>query len=221
VPTRLANVRTLLHINERATFPLWLKVVVTLLYAYIARGTWQQYSTLNFLWFSHIGLMGLVLSLWLENSLLASMMLLNTLVADGIGWTLDLVVALISGRHPFGATAYMFDQTIPLHIRLIGLFHIVSPALLAWVVYKLRYDRRALAAQTLFAWCLLFVCVLLTDPALNINCVFGPGTKRQTFLPGWLYFAILLVYVPLAFYLPVHLVLTRLLKWDRPPRLPV
>jgi hypothetical protein len=89
------------------------------------------------------------------------------------------------------------------------------PALLVWMIYKLRYDRRALAAQTLFCWLVLLVCVLFTDPALNINCVLGPGTQRQTFIPAWLYFGILMIYVPLAFYLPIHLLLRRVLKWDR------
>ena len=212
MPTRLADLR---RVRERAIFPLWLKIVVTLGYLYISRGTWQQYSALNFLWFSHIGFAGAVLALWFESRLLASMMLLNTFVADGVGWTLDLLVALVSGRHPFGATAYMFDQRIPILVRCLSLFHVVVPALLVWMVYKLRYDRRALAAQTLFCWLVLLVCVLFTDPSLNINCVWGPGTQRQTLLPAWLYFVILMAYAPLAFYLGVNLLLRRVLKWDR------
>ena len=215
MPTRTADLRRLLRIDQQATFPLWLKIAVTLFYAYISRGTWQQYTAFNFLWFSHIGFAGAVLALWLESRLLASMMLLNTFVADGVGWTLDLLVALVSGRHPFGATAYMFDHRIPIMVRGLSLFHVVVPALLAWMVHELRYDRRALVAQTLLAWLVLLFCVSFTDPALNINCVFGPGTQRQHFMLAWLYFLVLLIYVPLAFYLPIHLVLTRLLTWDR------
>jgi hypothetical protein len=110
----------------------------------------------------------------------------------------------------------MFDQRIPILVRCLALFHVVVPVLLLWMVYRLRYERRALVAQTLLAWIVLLFCVLFTDPALNINCVFGPGTQRQTFMPAWLYFTVLLIYVPLAFYLPIHLALTRWLKWDRP-----
>jgi hypothetical protein len=157
-----------------------------------------------------------VLALWLESRLLASMALLNTFVADGVGWTLDLLVALVSGRHPFGATAYMFDQRIPIIVRCLALFHVVVPALLVWMVYRLGYDRRALVAQTLLAWTVLLLCVSFTDPALNINCVFGPGTQRQTLMPACLYFVILTIYVPLAFYVPIHLLLRRWLKWDWP-----
>ena len=126
VPTRLAELRRLLRVDEHATFPLWLKVAVTLSYVFISRRTWQQYSAFNFLWFSHIGFMGAVLALWLESRLLASMILLNTFVADGVGWTLDLLVALVSGRHPFGATAYMFDQRIEMGpaTRVLGVKHI-------------------------------------------------------------------------------------------------
>ena len=216
VPTRLAELRRLLHIDEHARFPLWLKIAATLFYAIIMPKTWKHYTFLNFLWFSHIGLIGTVLALWLESRLLASMVLLNTFVADGVGWTLDLLVALVSGRHPLGATAYMFDQRIPSLVRCLSLFHVVVPALLAWMVYRLGYDRRALVAQTLLAWIVLLFCVSFTDPALNINCVFGPGTRRQTFMPEWLYFVILMIYVPLAFYMPIHLLLTRWLQWGWP-----
>lgn len=157
--------------------------------------------------------MGTVVALWFENRLLASMMLLNSFIADGVGWTFDLLVAQVSGYHPLGATAYMFEAAIPLRVRLLSLFHVVVPALLAWMVYKLRYDRRAIVFQTLLAWTVLVICLLLTDPVMNINCVFGPGTKRQVFLPAWLYFVTLLLYVPLGLYLPVHLTLVRALKW--------
>lgn len=199
--------------NQSAAFPLWLKLIVTFFYIFISHGVWEQYSALNFLWFSHIGFMGTVVALWLENRLLASMMLLNSFIADGVGWTFDLLVALVSGRHPFGATAYMFDAAIPLTMRLLSLFHVVVPALLAWMVYKLRYDGRAIVLQTLLAWAVLVICVLLTDPVMNINCVYGPGTKRQVFMPEWLYFVTLLLYVPLGLYLPVHLTVVRALKW--------
>ena len=182
--------------NQSTRLPLWLKLIATLVYVVICYGTWKQYSTLNFLWFSHIGFMGTVVALWFENRLLASMMLLNSFIADGVGWTLDLLVALVSGHHPFGATAYMFDAAIPLTVRLLSLFHVAVP-LLIWMVYKLRYDRRAIVFQTLLAWTVLVICVLLTDPVMNINCVFGPGTKRQVFMPAWLYFVILVLYVPL------------------------
>src|SRR5207245_2260301 len=70
-------------------------------------------------------------------------------------------------------------------------------------------ERAPFVAQTLLAWIVLLFCVSFTHPALNINCVFGPGTQRQTFMPEWLYFAILMIYVPLAFYLPIHLLLRR------------
>src|SRR5262245_12740023 len=107
---------------SRSTIPLWFKAVVTVLYVIISYGTWRQYSALNFLWFSQIGFAGAVLALWLESRMLASMMLLNTFVADGVGWTLDLIVAGVWGSHPFGATEYMFDHRIPLFVRSLSLF---------------------------------------------------------------------------------------------------
>jgi len=177
---------------------------------------WNQYTALNFLWFSHIGLIGTVLALWLESRLLASMVLLNTFVADGVGWTLDLLVALVSGRHPFGATAYMLTSGSPSSSTAYRSF--TSSYRRCWPGWFTGSAMigRAFLAQTLLAWIVLLLCVSFTNPALNINCVFGPGTQRQTFMPEWLYFVILMIYLPLAFYLPIHLLLRRWLKWDRP-----
>ncbi len=183
----------------RSAVSLWLKIPLTVLYVIISVGTMRQYSAFNFLWFSQIGFAGTVLALWSESRLLASMMLLNTFVADGVGWTLDFIVALATGRHPFGATAYMFDQRIPLAVRALSLFHVGLPVLLAWMVHKFSYARAAILAQALVALLVLTVRSLFTDPALNINCVFGPGTQRQTLLPAGMYFPLLLIFVPLAF----------------------
>ena len=49
----------------------------------------------------------------------------------------------------------------------------------------------------------------LTDPAENVNWVYGLG-RRQAALPPWAYLALLFVAFSLAFYLPPHLVVTYL-----------
>lgn len=52
---------------------------------------------------------------------------------------------------------------------------------------------------------------LLTDPSDNINWVFGPGGAPQQTLPPLAYLGLLMALLPLAVYLPTHLLFTRVL----------
>jgi len=140
-------------------------------------------------------------------------MLLNVLIADGVGWNLDFIVGLVAGRHPIHATNYMFDPAIPLFIRSLSLYHLITPWLLVWMVHRLGYDRRALVAQTILGCTALAFVFLFTNPASNINAVFSPTTSLQTLMPAWIYLVIVMLYCALGFYLPVH-VLMRRLRWD-------
>jgi len=201
---------TFLRIDAHATFPLWMKVVALLFLCVFIYSSWNNYGLTNFLWFSCAGLIGAVLALCLESRMLASMMLLATFMADVVGWGGDFLFKLLMDWHPFGATRYMFDQRISTFSRVISLYHLIVPPLLAWMVHKLRYDTRALPAQTLCSTIILLLSYALTDPARNVNCVYGLGDQPQTYLPGWLWLVVVVVYVPVAFYLPVHLLLRRL-----------
>jgi hypothetical protein len=204
----------ILHIGAHATFPLWIKFTAILFLCVFIVTNWSNYGLLVFLWFSCIGLIGAVLALWLESRILASMMLLMTIVADEVAWGGDFLFRLLVGWHPLGATRYMFDQRISMFVRAISFYHLVVPVLLVWMVYKLRYDPRAFAAQTLFCTVILMFSYTLSEPANNINCVFGLGAQPQSYVHPWLYLAAVMVYVPVAFYLPVHLLL-RKLGWDQ------
>ena len=53
------------------------------------------------------------------------------------------------------------------------------------------------------------VTYLFTDPARNINWVFGLGDTPQTWLPAPLYLMGLMLLFPLCVYLPTHLVLQK------------
>jgi hypothetical protein len=106
----------------------------------------------------------------------------------------------------------MFNQGIPRFTRALSFYHPVVPALLAWMVYRLGYDKRALYVQTLFGWLVLLVCYAFTNPEQNINCVFGLSPQPQTHVSPWLYLAGVMLYVSLGFYLSVHLLLRRL-RW--------
>ena len=186
--------------------PLWLKILVTLFVCILIPVYWLKYGPSNFLWFSDIALLA---ALWLENRLLASIMLLAAALPE-LMWNLDFFSRLIFGRHVTGMTRYMFDRELSLSLRALSLFHVALPLLLGWLVYRLGYDPRALVAQIALAWIVLPITYLLTDPADNINWVFGPGDKPQTWMPPILYLPLLMLFLPLCVYLPMHWALLKL-----------
>jgi hypothetical protein len=64
-------------------------------------------------------------------------------------------------------------------------------------------------AATALAWVVLPITYLLTEPADNINWVFGPGSKPQTWMRPVLYLLLLMLTLPLCVYLPTHRVLLK------------
>jgi hypothetical protein len=189
--------------------PVWVKVSYTLFLCVLVPVYWVQYGPKNFLWFSDVALLVTAAALWLESPLLASMMTLAVALPE-LAWNVGFFGRLIFGADVTGLAGYMFDATRPLYLRALSLFHVVLPALLVWTVYRFGYDRRAWAAQTLLALGVLPVTYWVTDPADNINWVFGPGGKPQARIPPPLYLALLMLFFPLAVYLPTHWLLSRL-----------
>jgi hypothetical protein len=51
----------------------------------------------------------------------------------------------------------------------------------------------------------------LTGPDDNVNWVYGPGSRAQTVMPRWLYLVLVMILFPVVIYLPLHLLLSRLL----------
>ena len=123
-----------------------------------------------------------------------------------LAWILDFV----TGSRLLGMATYMFDAELPLYLRALSLFHIMLPVVMIFLLYRLGYDRRALMTQTLLIWVVLPVTYLVTNPADNINLVFGLGKEPQTFLHPLLYLSLEMVLLPVVICLPAHLVLLRL-----------
>ena len=187
--------------------PLWLKVSFTLFVLILLPVYWRQYGPGNFLWFSDIALLLTVPALWLESSLLASMILISIGLLELL-WILDFFVRLIGGVSVTGLSAYMFDSEISLSIRALSLFHIVLPILVVWMVSRLGYDGRALVAQTALAWIVLPMSYLMTKRSENINWVYGLGSRPQRWMSSRLYLALVMLLFPILIYLPTHLVLS-------------
>jgi hypothetical protein len=189
--------------------PLWLKLAHTLFLCVLVPIYWRQWGPRNFLWFSDIALITATIALWLESSALASTMALAVGIPE-LAWNVDFLARLVSGRHPFGLSEYMFDRSKPRYLRALSLFHITLPVLLVWMVARLGYDRRAWAFQTALAFVVLPVTYWLTEPADNVNWVYGPGSRPQTWMPAPVWLLCALVLFPLVLYLPAHLALLRL-----------
>ncbi len=105
----------------------------------------------------------------------------------------------------------MFDPHLPWLIRLLSLFHVVTPPLLLWAISQLGYDERGWKLQTLTAWIIVPINYFWR-PATDVNWARGLFFREQHIVTGWLYLAGYLIAVPLAVYWPTHLLLW---KWSR------
>jgi hypothetical protein len=187
--------------------PLWLKVVWTAWLLVWAPFYWRHYGPQNFLWLCDIANILVGVALWLESPLLFSVQALSIGVVQTL-FALDFFWRLVLGSHLTGGTEYMFDPARPLHIRVLSLFHLAIPPLLGWAIVRFGYDRRAFTIQTILAWVILPLS-LLFGPVKDVNWVYGPYERLQTWVSAGLWFAVCMVGFPLLLYLPTHLALSR------------
>ncbi len=189
--------------------PVWLKIGYTLYACFLVPAYLQQHGPANFLWFSDIALLMMVLALWFESRLFASMMAVAVFLPELV-WNIDFFFRLITGVELFGFNSYMFDSHIPLLIRGLSIFHTVLPALLIWTLHRIGYDKRALIWQTALAAIVLPLSYLTTNRADNVNLVHGLGETPQSLLPAPLFILVLLLLLFFAVYLPTHFVFNQL-----------
>jgi hypothetical protein len=189
--------------------PLWLKVGYTAFVCVLVPIYWRHYGPGNFLWFSDICLLIAVVALWLESSLLTSMIALSILLLD-LAWNLDFFAKLITNTSITGLSAYMFTRETSLLIRALSIFHVFFPALIVWMLFRLGYDPRALVIQTLLAWVLFPLSYFFTRRSENVNWVHGFGNKPHRWLAPPLHVLLLMILFPLVIYLPTHFVLQKI-----------
>jgi hypothetical protein len=84
------------------------------------------------------------------------------------------------------------------------------PPLLIWATGRLGYDPRGWKLQTLTAWILVPINYFWR-PEQNVNWARGLFFREQHVMPGLVYLAAYLIFVPLVVYYPTH----RLLQWWR------
>jgi hypothetical protein len=207
-----------------AGIPLPVKLAYSAFVALLIPVYATNYGFANFLYFCDIALFITLVGLWREDAFLVSMAAVGIL-ASQLLWLVDYF-AHFAGFSITGVTEYMFDSSKSLFLRSLSLFHGWLPVLLIYLVGRLGYDRRALAAWTVLAWVVLLVCYNFMPPptpspgnaAVNINYVFGVSdTAAQTWMPPLAWLSCLMVGLPALLYVPTHLALTRLWPGRRVP----
>ena len=102
----------------------------------------------------------------------------------------------------------MFDPHLSLAVRLLSLFHLVTPPLLLWAIWRLGYDPRGWKLQTVLTWIVIPINHYWR-PEQNVNWARGLFYQEQHFVPGIVYLFGYLVAVPLLIYFPTHVFLER------------
>jgi hypothetical protein len=181
-----------------------LKILYTLMVGIVVPVYWYDHGPVNFLWFSDIALLVMLPALWLECSFLVSMMAVGVLPME-FAWLIDF----LTGGNLLGIADYMFGAgEMPIYLRVLSGFHIVLPFVMLFSLFRLGYDGRAFPAQTLLTLVILPVTYFFSDPAQNINWVYGPG-NQQTIMPPLVYLGMLMMALPIVVYMPMHFILRK------------
>ena len=203
-----------------ARIPLWTKLAYSAFVAVLVPYYLSAYGPTNFLYFCDMALLLTLVALWAESPLLASSCAVGILLPQAV-WMLDFLGSVIG--LPFtGMTAYMFQDSLPLFTRFLSFFHFWLPLVLAWLVWRLGYDRRGVWLWWPLAWAAMWLSYLYipmppapaSNPGLpvNVNYVFGFNDKApQTWLPAPAFFAAMLVALPAVVLWPTHLILQRVM----------
>jgi hypothetical protein len=204
--------------HQQQRLPLALKLAYTAFMAVFLPVYWHYYGPTNFLYFCDTALILTLIGIWPENALLISMCAVGLLIPQ-IYWAFDFLVNA-AGHSLTGITDYMFETKRSLFLRGLSLFHGWLPFLLIYLVWKIGYDRRAFWSWTVLAWVLLLVCFFLMPPPMpdpglmpvNINYVWGLSDYApQPWVPPYVWFAGLMIGLPLLVFAPTHLVLARVM----------
>jgi hypothetical protein len=191
--------------NSVMRLPLWLKIGWTIWLLVWAPAYWVHYGAQNFLYFCDLGNLLIGAALWLESPLLFSWAATGVLVFQ-LAFTVDLVSTVLFKAHWIGGTEYMFDASLPLWVRLLGLFHVVTPPLLLWAIKRLGYDERGWRLQTLMTW-MVAPINYFWRPQYDVNWTRGPNGHEQHFVPGPVYLLAYLIVIPCLFFGPAHIFL--------------
>jgi len=199
--------------------PLATKLFLTLYVAVMVPIYLTTYGPTNFLFFCDMALLLTLVAMWSGSALLVSAAAVGILLPQLL-WAVDFLSTLM-GMPITGMTEYMFQESIPLHVRFLSFFHFWLPFLLIWLLGKTGYDHRGLPLWMVIAFTSLYICYFfmpappapVTDPALpvNINYVYGFSDQgTQKWMPEVAWFVLLQLMLVFLVFLPSHWALKRL-----------
>ncbi|HEU4339089.1 MAG TPA: hypothetical protein VFS19_03390 [Planctomycetota bacterium] len=192
--------------------PLWLKLGWTVWVALWAPAYALYFGPENFLWFCNLANFLLAAGLWLESPLLVSWQAVSVLLVQ-ILYVVDVAARFFFGFFIHGGTKFMFDEAIPLEVRLLSLcMHAGTPPVLVFCLGRLGYDRSALPFQVATTAVAITVS-FLGGPLRNINWSWGPLFKQQEVVAPVLYLPIAVVGYTILLYLPAHVFFVKV--WPR------
>jgi hypothetical protein len=179
----------------RLGFTVWMLVWVPVVLA--AQGPQ------NFWWLCNLAQFILLYAIWRSNRLLISSQA-GTVVLVGLFWTVDFVGALAFGQSPFGITAYMFNDQLPLSLRMTSTYHIWLPFFVLWLCRWRGYDRRGPWLQCAIGTAAIVGGWAFGDPERNLNYTTAPFGIEPVWLPQALFIPLLCLATAVLVYLPGH-----------------
>lgn len=185
--------------------PEWLRWCAAVWLVFWMTVYWWYWGPGNFLRLCDVAVIVSCIGLWTSNSLLISSQAVGTLLVNLL-WALDAGGRFFFGRHPIGGTEYLFDLRYPLWIRLLTLFHLVSPPLLLWALHRVGYSRRGWLLQSAITVA-AFAATRWTSPELNINFAFRDPFFRRAWGAAPVHIAVSALFLVVVAYLPTHLFL--------------
>lgn len=191
------------------TIPLWGKIPYTVLVVVVFVVYWREYTPANFLWFSDIAFFAMCYALWTDNRLVSSMMAIGVLPLE-VFWVVSYLSGFfLDGQAVLGVGNYMFDDTLPLWLRALSLFHFPMIFAVIYMIWRRGYDACALVPQVVLAMIVIVMTHLWGIREDNVNMIYPPGDLAQRIPQIWWSGLMPLVLVG-GIILPMHLLLRRI-----------
>lgn len=207
--------------NRSGVLPLSLKLFLLAFSLTLAVYNTTHQGPGSLLFFCNVALFVATAGVCLERPLLVSMAAVGVVFIQAL-WILDLILTA-ADLSPLRMTAFMLSDDLTWFKKALALFHAWLPFVLLYALWKLGYDVRAFVWWTALTCLLLLVSYLFLprppappdDPTLsvNINFVFGlrmGGPQQRMPELVWLFGEML--FLPLAVFLPAHLLFRRVFR---------
>jgi hypothetical protein len=171
---------------------------------------WRAWGAANFVHLCDVAVILTCIGMWTDSALLISSQAVGALIVD-IVWAVDAASRIFLRCALFPGNEYLLDSHYPVWIRSLTIFHMVMPVLLLWGVYRMGYDRRGWALQSLIAL-LVFILARFTPPSANIDFAFSDPFFHRAWGPALTHILVIWLFIVIIVYLPTHLILKRFFR---------